>query len=161
MAHTVLAGADLTKCSLSTADLNGCDLSEADLSGSLFTEDMLRSVKLQQTLMTIIGVGESDTGLKTIEDVESGSSKDSRFKDMFFKMAKKFNVGTGMWGEHGGKFIFRIVFKTDEIDYKKVRDELSKDRIIQHVAMYETEIEEVKRYLPKKLVFDIARGQII
>ena len=154
MTHTVLAGADLTKCSLSAADLTGCDLSEADLTRSLFTEDMLRSVKLQQTIMMVIGVGESDPDLKTIEAVESGSSKDSRFDNMFFKMVEKFNVEEGMWGENGGKFIFRIVFKTDEIDYKKVRDELSKDPIIEHVAMYETEIEEVKQYLPQELVVD-------
>jgi hypothetical protein len=110
--------------------------------------------------MIIIGVGESDIGLKTIEAVESGSSKDSRFDNMFFKMVDKFNVEEGMWSENGGKFIYSIVFKTDEIDYKKVRDELSKDPMIQHVAMYETEIEEIKRYLPQKLVFDLARWRI-
>ncbi len=76
---------------------------------------------------------------------------------MFFKMVDKFNVEEGMWSENSGKFIFGTVFKTDEIDYMNVKDELSKDPIIQHVALYEAEIEEVKRYLPKELVVDLAR----
>ena len=64
-----------------------------------------------------------------------------------------------MQNKNGGKFIVGMVFKTDEIDYKKVRDELSKNPIIEHVAIYETEIEEVKRYLPAELVFNLTRWQ--
>jgi hypothetical protein len=145
MAHTVLAGADLTKCSLATADLTGCDLSEAYLTRSLFTEDMLRSVKLQQTRIMIIWAGESE------------SSKDLGIRNMFYKMTEKFKAVEGMQDENGGKFIVGIVFETDEIEYKKVRDELSKNPIIQHVAMYETEIEEIKQYLPQELVSVLTR----
>ena len=72
-------------------------------------------------------------------------------------MAREFDVNRGMYNENSGKFILTIGFKTDEIDYKNIRDEFSKDPIIQHVAMYETEIEEVKRYLPEELVFELTR----
>ena len=111
--------------------------------------------------MMITGAGESDPGLKTIEAVEYGSSKDSRIRGVFHKMAQKFNVHGGMWGENSGKFIFTIYFKTDEIDYKKVRDEFSKDPIIEHVAMYAAEIEDINRYLPQGLGSDLTRWQIV
>ena len=79
---------------------------------------------------------------------------------MFQKLASEFNVEEGTGGENDGKFIFGIVFKTDEINYKNVRDELSRNPIIQHVAMYETEVEEIKQYLPQEIVSDLTRWPI-
>ena len=111
--------------------------------------------------MLIIVAGESYPDLKITESGKPGSFKELRFDDMFHKLlARGFDVPIGLGDENSGKLGFIITFETDALDYKKVRDELQKDPIIQHVAMYETEMEEVKRYLPQELVSELTRWLI-
>ncbi|RZB32887.1 MAG: hypothetical protein AEth_00233 [Candidatus Argoarchaeum ethanivorans] len=145
LSHTVLQGADLRGVKL--LELQDCNLSEADIRGSKFSEDALKSAKLNQTQINIILF------------VENDQKKASEILNHIFCNKEHGNALKGLG--------ISIVYPVEFDDLKKTvviiplginncdfwveaKKNLLQSPIINQVAFYDTEREILKRYLSEE-----------
>ncbi len=147
LAQMSLSGADLSHCQFTNTNLTDCDLHEASLGGSRFNEDALKSAKLGKTEIFIIGKGKFEYSGKKFLEL---SDEDSRsFVDKFRNQIEAIisSYGSIMRWDMEGNFTFINKIKIDEpITWE--RDKILQIPSVQHIAIYNNEIEEIRRYHP-------------
>ena len=147
LAQMSLSGADLSLCQLTKTNLTDCDLHEASLNGSRFNEDALKSAKLGKTEIFIIGHGKFESSRKQFGKL-SGEDKHSFVDKLFNQIEAKISRydSTVRW-DNDGNFNFIIKIKIDE-PITWGRDKILQIPSVQHIAIYNNEIEEIRRYIP-------------
>jgi len=153
LAGTVLVSADLRGVRLSTANLQGCDLRRANLRGARFSRDTLRSARLQETGISVIGAGRSE---QMAQEFHESVDEDQRH-EIAFRWAIEITfttvAGAGDYGVNWTSdweyYVFYVELSVDDLALlRRVRSELLRNPLVQRVAVYDDEIDDIKLHLP-------------
>jgi hypothetical protein len=147
LAQMSLSGADLSHCQFTNTNLTDCDLHEASLRGSRFNEDALKSAKLGKTEIILIGKGKFESSGKKFRKLSDEDS--SSFVDKLRNQIEAIisSYGSTVRWDMEGNFTFINKIKIDEpITWE--RDKILQIPSVQHIAIYNNEIEEIRRYHP-------------
>ena len=144
-----LSGADLSQCKLTNTNLTDCDLHAANLIGSRFNEDALKSAKLGETKVIIIGQGKFESSGKQFRKLSKEDQHRivDKINTQFDFIILISNNGGMISYDRDGNFILINQYKIDEpITWE--RDKILQIPGVHHIAFYNNEIEEIRRYIP-------------
>ncbi|MCD4798185.1 MAG: pentapeptide repeat-containing protein, partial [Methanosarcinales archaeon] len=152
LSHTVLLGADLRGVRL--LELQDCNLSEADISGSKFSEDALKSAKLNRTHITLILLADYDK--KDVHEIINQIFLDNKRGNPLRGLGLNRVYNEVLYDLK--KIIFIISLVIDNCDFwVKVKENFVQNPKINQVVFYDNEREILKKYLSEEELDTIER----
>lgn len=157
-----LSGADLIGCNFLRANLKDCMLHRVDLRDAKFT-NQIKFAELSSAAITTMFIANSET-LLTKSQMDRCKVKFSELElEAGLADAERF-LGLYMWYLHGfyinvdkrfligdGQYLYLAEVISPKLNIQKIRDIFAEQHAVESIAIYDTEIDQLKQSLPKDI----------